>query len=190
MDERAIIVAIKQGDKVELEKVYKMHRTVFIKWICSKFRVTDDEGNDLYHQSILIFYENILAGKLTELKSSIRTYLMAVGKNKVYEMLRYQHRQSANPSEHLPDQTIEDETDQTDEMITLSRKALRLLGDPCKTLLELYYYHKQSMQEIARQLGYKNENTTKNQKYKCLLRLRELFQKQIQKEKTLLNEAY
>ncbi len=42
------------------------------------------------------------------------------------------------------------------------------LGDPCHQLLDLYYYKKKSMDEIAERLDYKNTDTAKNQKYKCM----------------------
>jgi predicted DNA-binding protein YlxM (UPF0122 family) len=43
------------------------------------------------------------------------------------------------------------------------------------TILEDYYLHKKSMQEIAEKFGYTNAENAKNQKYKCLMRLKKLF---------------
>ena len=54
-------------------------------------------------------------------------------------------------------------------------KALNNLGEPCKTLLEAYYMQKKSMVEIAGSFGYTNADNAKNQKYKCLMRLKKLF---------------
>ena len=55
---------------------------------------------------------------------------------------------------------------------------LEQIGDPAKSLLELYYYHGMSMEEIAQKLGYKNSSTVKNLKYKFLNRLRKLYNEQ------------
>jgi hypothetical protein len=49
------------------------------------------------------------------------------------------------------------------------------LGEPCKSLLEAYYLQKKSMLEIAGDFGYTNADNAKNQKYKCLMRLKKLF---------------
>ena len=49
------------------------------------------------------------------------------------------------------------------------------MGNPCKTLLELYYYHKCRMIEIAERLGYNTADVAKNQKAKCMKRLRKLL---------------
>jgi hypothetical protein len=42
-------------------------------------------------------------------------------------------------------------------------------------LLEAYYLKKQNMQVIAASFGYTNADNAKNQKYKCLLRLKKIF---------------
>jgi len=54
-------------------------------------------------------------------------------------------------------------------------RALNSLGEPCKSLLEGYYINKKGMQELANKFGYTNADNTKNQKYKCLMRLKKLF---------------
>ena len=56
------------------------------------------------------------------------------------------------------------------------------LGEPCKSLLEAFYLKKKSMQEIAGSFGYTNSENAKNQKYKCLMRLKKLFFSQYKNE--------
>jgi hypothetical protein len=56
------------------------------------------------------------------------------------------------------------------------------LGEPCKSLLEAFYIQKRSMQEIATGFGYTNAENAKNQKYKCLMRLKKLFFSQYKNE--------
>lgn len=46
--------------------------------------------------------------------------------------------------------------------------AIEKLGDPCKQLLECFYYKNMSCDEIAKSLGYKNTASAKNQKYRYL----------------------
>ncbi len=60
-------------------------------------------------------------------------------------------------------------------------RGLDKLGEPGRTILELYYYHGKSMEEIAKMLHYKNSATAKNLKYKCLLRLKKICQKEQKK---------
>jgi DNA-directed RNA polymerase specialized sigma24 family protein len=54
-------------------------------------------------------------------------------------------------------------------------KAIGSLGEPCKSLLEAYYLQKKNMQDIAVSFGYTNADNAKNQKYKCLMRLKKIF---------------
>ena len=50
-------------------------------------------------------------------------------------------------------------------------QAMTGLGDPCRSILQLFYYKRMSMEDITALMGYKNAATTKNLKYKCLKRL-------------------
>ena len=53
--------------------------------------------------------------------------------------------------------------------------AISKLGEPCKSLIEAFYLQKKNMQEIADDFGYTNADNAKNQKYKCLMRLKKIF---------------
>jgi hypothetical protein len=62
-----------------------------------------------------------------------------------------------------------------DAAYAIMDRALNSLGEPCKGLLEGYYLNKKGMQELAAEFGYTNSDNAKNQKYKCLMRLKKLF---------------
>ncbi|MGZ4115910.1 MAG: RNA polymerase sigma factor, partial [Bacteroidia bacterium] len=72
---------------------------------------------------------------------------------------------------------IEKETISESEFITeieaegqfkLAEKVISELGERCKELLILFYFHSKKLKDIASKMGYNSENTAKNQKYKCL----------------------
>lgn len=46
--------------------------------------------------------------------------------------------------------------------------------EPCRSLLFAFYVQNKSMEELAEEMNYKNADTVKNVKYKCLQRLRKL----------------
>lgn len=182
MEQNLVITEIRSGNKQTLENIYTMYRKSFIEWTTKTCRISTDQALDLYQQTILTFYENIISGKLSQVKSNLRTYLFAIGKNKVYELHRYQlrTRSSDNTMPECEDRNS-DEQGNSERLLELSKVCLERLGDPCRKVLESYYYQRKSMQEIAAWLGYKNEQTAKNQKYKCLLRLREMFRQEAEK---------
>jgi len=68
-----------------------------------------------------------------------------------------------------------EEHEKRDEQFRIMQRSMGSLGEPCKTLLADYYLHKRSMQDIAEKFGYTNAENAKNQKYKCLMRLKKLF---------------
>jgi hypothetical protein len=53
--------------------------------------------------------------------------------------------------------------------------AIEQLGEPCRTLLEDFYMGNLTMEQISEKFGYTNADNAKNQKYKCLQRLKKIF---------------
>ena len=79
------------------------------------------------------------------------------------------------------DEEVEDHEKRNAEF-SMMEKALSGLGEPCKSLLEAFYMEKKNMQEIATEFGYTNAENAKNQKYKCLMRLKKIFFSQYKNE--------
>ncbi len=65
--------------------------------------------------------------------------------------------------------------DKLNNQYTIMKTAMGKIGEPCKSLLEAFYVHQKSMQEISSFFGYTNADNAKTQKYKCLMRLKKLF---------------
>jgi len=53
-------------------------------------------------------------------------------------------------------------------------KTIDALSEPCKTILELFYFKGYTIEEISQIMGYKNKNTTKNMKYKCIMKVKKI----------------
>ena len=173
LNDSDIIRGLREGDKSVLAKVYSTHRTDFIQWMVNKFPCDADEARDIYQQVILTFYENIISEKLTELTSSLKTYLFSIGKNKFKALAR--SRQKVDQWNLSAHENEEMEKDKLSEVrLHLIERKLNALGEPCRSLLVLFYYHNQSVVKLSTQFGYKNVETAKNQKYKCLERLRRM----------------
>jgi RNA polymerase sigma-70 factor (ECF subfamily) len=56
------------------------------------------------------------------------------------------------------------------------RAALGKLGNPCRELIELMYFNKLSQDEISQRMGYKDRDTVKAKKWKCIARLKKLLE--------------
>jgi RNA polymerase sigma-70 factor (ECF subfamily) len=181
---KLVIEKIRNGDKTQLEVIYKSHKFEFISWLTNKFKCSEDEAKDVYQFAIMTLYDNIRNEKLSELTSSVKTYLFAIGKHKILE----QQKASIKFIHKLDDQ-ISDvpdvgrwENEMYEESLQLVETCLEKLGEPCRSILELYYYHSMSMDEIAERMNYKNRFTSKNLKYKCINRLRRIYIEELKKQ--------
>jgi len=159
-----------------MKELYLVHKEEFIIWMAKHFETSEDQGREFYQEAYLSFIENVISGKLVSLTSSIKTYLFSIGKYKFLDHKRRQERERQGDSTmaNMVVEPIQD-NDMTDSMGL--RKALAQLGEPCSKMLQLFYFKKESIKEITEKLGYKNTQTAKNQKYKCLNRLREIMKK-------------
>ena len=175
MNNNSVIERIRNGEDGELEKVYVKYRREFISWVIKRYQCSVEDAADVYQQIILTFYENVVQGKLVELKSNLKTYLFAIGKNKIMEGKKYGSKFLKHDDFEIEKAEVEDEDKEEKEReLTSVEKSLKLIGEHCKQLLEMFYYQKKNIDEITDALGYKNSASARNQKYKCMEKLRKV----------------
>jgi len=177
MSQDDLIERIRSQGEGALATVYENYRDEFLLWITREFKCSMDDSKDIYQLTIMIFYDNVRTGKLQHLVSSVKTYLFGVGKNIARERQRKDKRFVPIAKEKwLKEYLIDEPSDALDDdLFTRAKVALEKLGQPCQRLVELFYFEKKNMTEISELLGYKNPDTAKNQKCKCMARLRKLF---------------
>lgn len=181
MTDDQIIANIRSGGQAELGSIYEEYRAEFLHWISREYNCSTDDSKDIYQLTILIFYDNIKSGKLEHLVSSIKTYLFGIGKNVARDNMRKVKRNTPiNQQQWLKEYLVDEPDEKLDEnLFIVAKKVLSNLGQPCQRLVELFYYERKSMEEISEVLKYKNADTAKNQKCKCMARLRSLFEKEL-----------
>lgn len=135
---------------------------------------SQQEAEDLYQEGIITLYEQIKKGNFA-MSSSIKTYLYAICRNKwmsklksripvtdVYESLEQIPVEEAHTGSPLPNELE-------------IKGAIEKLGEPCRTLLVGYYFHKLSLEQLAGKLNYASANVAKQQKFRCIERLKKQF---------------
>lgn len=187
--EQLIIDQLRSGNNEPLGVIYSRHRNEFIGWMRKKYSCNEDEARDLFQFAVLAFYQNVANGKLVKIESSLKTYLFSIGKNKFLGNQKEKGRYTFNLEEEFIDLSSEDQTQKMrdERKIKVISECMKDLGDPCHTLIKMTYFLKQSMEEICRKLNYKNTETAKNVKYKCMQRLRKLVGQRLL---ILTEEAY
>lgn len=175
MSESSLILRLRKGDSKALEEVYARFRTSFLTWITHTHKCTKEEALDIYQYTILSFYENVVEGSFDNMNDTgIKTYLYSIGKNKLLNDSRRKMKVIYTDTIES-DALVEDDSDVDfikSQKIEKIKKALTEIGNPCKELLELFYFNNLSADEIAEVMNYKNGSTVRNVKYKCIQRIR------------------
>ena len=106
------------------------------------------------------------------LSSELPTFLVGIAKNIWLNKLK--KKGELRIEDHTPE-PFEDNFNPSKEAHKISREILSRSSRICGKILRLYYLFKMSMTEIAEQLDYSNSNTAKNQKAKCVKKIREQY---------------
>jgi RNA polymerase sigma factor (sigma-70 family) len=129
-----------------------------------------------------------VSGGAFELNCQLKTYLYSVSRRLWLRRLR----SSPVPAYRYGNEYVAVEEDAEEHQrrnleFAMMEKAINSIGEPCKSLLEAFYIQKRGMQEIAATFGYTNADNAKNQKYKCLVRLKKIFLPSI-KQKPVMDD--
>jgi RNA polymerase sigma factor (sigma-70 family) len=174
--EEELIIQLKANNGLALSFLYKDHFPMIQNFIINN-NGSQDEARDVYQEAVIIFYEKMQAGNL-HLTCKIKTYLYSVCRRLWLKRLTEKRKFTGGIEDSEKFIVIEEESgkeeDET-ERLRLMGTSLEQLGEPCKTLINDYYVHEMNMEEISEKFGYTNSDNAKNQKYKCLKRLKKLF---------------
>lgn len=171
-----IVLGILNNSEIVLKRLYTTYFPMILQLIINN-NGNEDDAKDIYQEAIIVLYNKIKSGEF-ELSSKLKTYIYSVCRRLWLKRLSQMNRYGGDIrdfEEYLP---VEDEVDNHNERDTQFNKmenALQLLGEPCKTIMEDFYIHNRSMQDICERFGYTNADNAKTQKYKCLQRLKKLF---------------
>jgi RNA polymerase sigma factor (sigma-70 family) len=170
--DKELISAMAEGEQWALKHMYLVNLPMVKPWLRKKYLLSEADVEDIYQESVIITYENILHGKLNELGSSLSTYIFAVAKNLVRQKLRQEVKfttEEATIAFELYAPSAENLTEATQQAV---KNALMKMEEPCKSILTLFYYADKSIEEIAHALDYKDKTSVKTQKSRCLNYLR------------------
>lgn len=175
--EKRLIEKIKSGDQKTIEKVYTRYKAEFLAYAL-RLSVSAEEAADIYQDSVIVLYENIVSGKLNSLTSSLKTYLFAIGKYKIYNSLKIKViTKDFVDYEFLLKEESEEEFSLREENIEKIQKAYRELGSRCQEVLKMFYYENRSIEEIKNRLKYASKDVAKSQKSRCIKQLKNILLK-------------
>jgi RNA polymerase sigma factor (sigma-70 family) len=171
-----VILGILNNSESALKKLYLAYFPMVLQLIINN-NGNEDDAKDIYQEAIIILYNKIREGDF-ELSSKLKTYIYSICRRLWLKRLSQMNRYGGDIRDFEEFLPVEEDTEShNDRDIQFSKmgSALLLLGEPCKTIIEDFYIHNKSMQEICESFGYTNADNAKTQKYKCLQRLKKLF---------------
>jgi RNA polymerase sigma factor (sigma-70 family) len=139
------------------------------KHVCTN-NGTDDDAKDIFQDALVILYKKVQSESFT-LSVPLKTYMLGIIKNLWLQELRRRNKLPVVAGEI----DIADAVSQEEKDFDLARAAFNLLGERCRQLLILFYFKKKTYRELASFLGFGDERTAKNQKYRCLQKAKENY---------------
>jgi RNA polymerase sigma-70 factor (ECF subfamily) len=169
-----VLERILDGDDSPIFDLYKLYRNEFITWSKHSFKCSDEQAKDAFQEAVLDFHQNVISGHLTELSSTIKTYLFQIGKHKLLNIQKKESRMTYHDALHLIENgemgsfMEEEQKAYNQEQIS---KAIEKLPEDCQKVLKLFYFSEYDMESIAREMSYKNADTAKSKKSLCMKNL-------------------
>ena len=175
--EDQFIDGLRTGNNEVLSVLYKKYYNIVLKFIVNNSG-TQEAAQDIYQETIIVLYENVQKPNF-ELNCQLQTYIYSIAKRLWLKQLKKNSKTFLFKDDDENDlvDVSEEITEHLNKESDLDKmnQSLVELGEPCATLIKDFYIQKLSMDDIAEKFGYTNADNAKNQKYKCLQRLKKCF---------------
>lgn len=170
----ALVVALQDGSESALKQIYKQNYPVVVNLVITNGGSLQ-EAKDIFQEALIIFYEKVKDGEF-QLSSKISTYIYSVSRNLWLKQLKKKklREEPLKDTDEFVDPGTGD-AHLRENQFQAMHQALSALGEPCRSILQDFYLNSKSMEEITERYGYTNTDNAKNQKYKCLRRLKKMY---------------
>ncbi len=137
---------------------------------------TASDAQDLFQDTITAAWINLNSGQFYGTREQFNAYLRQIARHKWLNTLRARSRKKVYSTDQVPDQEAFSAFSENENETTISilKSCYSQLGEKCRNVLQLFYYRKKSLNEIAQSLN-NTENSIKTIKYRCMMQLRQLF---------------
>lgn len=169
-----IFHAVKNNDGQALKQVYHDNYKPVEQYILQNSGTRDD-ARDIYQEAFVAVWRNIQLEKFSpQHEGSLSAYILQVSKNKWISQLRSAANKNTISLDHHPADNAEETLQEDNHHIAMVALQFKKLGDNCRELLSRFYYKKESLKNIGSSFNW-TEATAKNNKYRCLEKLRNLL---------------
>ena len=172
---------MREGQRDAVENLYDDFREDFLSWAGRRFSGNQEDFEDAWQDAVVVFYENIVAGKLKALHCEVRTYLFAVGYKRLLKNNRKMKRifwrdEIDDTLRNGHDLIISDWDDPWADERELLLNAMNQLSTQCQNLLVGRYFDGKQLEEIQQEFHFNTPNTTSASLSRCLNKLKEIIE--------------
>ena len=159
---------MKKGDEEALVMLYKANKRMVSSYLLRNSG-NENDAQDMLQEAVIVLWERVRSGRF-EHSAKLSTFIYATVQNMWRRRLIKMKREI--PSD-VNDDVLNSYVQSTlDDLIEEEQSrniaaALVKMGEPCRTLLILFYWEEKSMEQIAKELKFANADTVKSKKYQC-----------------------
>lgn len=161
------------ADESAMVDLYDSYRGEFLNFFKS-YNINEESILDIFQDAVIVVYQKVYVENLKLSSSTLKTYLFGIGKHKVYDYFK----KKKITNDNIKQLKVEDRNFEIDDAPNVYEqtlaKNLSLISESCQQVLKLFYYRGLSIKDIVAQTDYKDENTVKSHKSRCLKKLKEL----------------
>jgi RNA polymerase sigma factor (sigma-70 family) len=174
--EAQLVEGFKCGDRIILSHLYRQNYEAVRSFVRAN-NGTDNDARDIFQEGMMAAWSNLRKERYESRESKgLQAYLHQICRFRWLERTRSAAFGHLSPPDeealHDPDNSLNRLIRKED--IAQARQLLGRLGERCRKILYLFYYHKEPMEKIAAEMDL-TADSAKNQKYRCLNQLREFY---------------
>lgn len=176
-----LLASLAQGNMSVLDQLYDQYRNDFLRWASQRFQIKNREDIiDAWHDTMIMFYEQVRDKKLVHLTCEIKTYLFTIG----YRRLLKMHKKSEKidlPGEFDANINIDESINvleneaMTEQQHQMLEKAVKELPEKSRRILIMRYMEGKSIPQIMKEMNYESENAVSVTLSRGLRKLKELI---------------
>ena len=176
----ALIKAIKSNDSHALKSLYTAN-FYKVELMVIKNSGTKEHAKDIYQEAFITMWKNVKNDSfIPQNETALQGYLYQIAKNKWMDFVKSasfkktnfikkedELHQRVNISNDIEQETV------FNQKLEKMMAQFKSMGKPCKELLTAFYFDKKSLRSIAIEFEIE-ENTARNNKYRCMEKLRKM----------------
>ena len=189
-----LLQSLADGDMAVLDQIYDTYRDDFLRWSKSRFQSAGrDDLLDAWHDTMIMFYEQVRNRKLTHLTCELKSFLFLIGYRRLIRMHKAAEKTdlvdelNANIQIEESINALESE-EMDDERRTLLIQAVDELPEQSRRILMQRFVEGKSIPDIMEAMGYTSVNAVSVTLSRTLKKLKESIGERMVQQRTWKKE--